>query len=366
LQVLREYSCSTGDKKGDKAIEGDERTPEGVYFLERRLNGGLNESLYGGVAYTLNYPNPIDRLEGKTGYGIWLHGRGKALVPRDTKGCIALQTPKLRGIADYIQLGETPIIIGSSVEFSQKNDALDQTATALHELVQQWAEAWQSRSERFFSFYHHERFVSESSGFEAFRSRKKRLFDQYSWIEIFIRDVRAIPGPDYWVTYFPQLFRSPSFSSQGIKRLYWQLNGGQWRIVGSEWIDKPLHLEEEYLDARRPKLREWLQAWRSSWERADMEAYRACYHPEAQQNDRAGRDRIVRFKQKVWSEEPPQRISLEDVSMRLHANGFAIRFEQSYRGEGGYEDRGRKTLVVEPFRGRYRILSEQWTALSAS
>ncbi len=366
LQVLKEFPCSTGDKPGDKAVEGDERTPEGVYFLESRLNGGLNERLYGGVAYTLNYPNPVDRLQGKSGYGIWLHGRGKALVPRDTKGCIALHTSKLLNIAGYIELGTTPILIGRSVEFDQQDEALDSTANELHKLVQQWAEAWQGQSSRFFSFYREDHFISQGSSFASFRDQKSRLFDKYSWIEVFVDDVRAIPGPGYWVTYFAQLFRSPSFSSQGIKRLYWQKHQGQWQIVGSEWIDKPLQLRKPYLESRRPEISNWLEQWRSSWQQADTQAYRNCYHPRAQQNSRHGRNRILAYKRQLWSEEAPQRVLLEDVSIALHQSGFAVRFEQTYRGEAGYEDHGQKTLILEPYQGRYRILREQWTPAPSS
>ena len=40
--------------------------------MERKLSKGLNYKLYGDLAFTLNYPNPIDRLKGKTGRGIWI------------------------------------------------------------------------------------------------------------------------------------------------------------------------------------------------------------------------------------------------------------------------------------------------------
>ena len=87
--LLREIVCTTGQAKGDKLVEGDLRTPEGVYFIERRIENGLDFELYGGQALVLNFPNPVDKAAQKTGYGIWIHGRGRLIVPRDTRGCVA-------------------------------------------------------------------------------------------------------------------------------------------------------------------------------------------------------------------------------------------------------------------------------------
>ena len=133
------WQCSTGSSGGDKWREGDLATPEGVYFMTRRQTG-LPEKLYGNLAFPLNYPNPVDRLRGKTGYGIWLHGRGKPLVPRDTRGCIALRTPMLKRLSSLFALQRTPVFIGETAasEFSVAE------ATIENELVRQvqaWAEA---------------------------------------------------------------------------------------------------------------------------------------------------------------------------------------------------------------------------------
>ena len=82
------YPCVTGQLPGDKQQINDLRTPEGIYFVEYKIAGGLDFKEYGGIAYTLNYPNPVDRLRGKTGHGIWIHSKGFELVP--TRGCVAI------------------------------------------------------------------------------------------------------------------------------------------------------------------------------------------------------------------------------------------------------------------------------------
>lgn len=50
--------CSTGANKGDKLRQGDEKTPEGIYFFSKKIKNPPNPILYGSLAFPLNYPNP--------------------------------------------------------------------------------------------------------------------------------------------------------------------------------------------------------------------------------------------------------------------------------------------------------------------
>ena len=86
----RDYLCTTGQAQGDKQVRGDLKTPEGVYFVVRKRTEQLDFEEYGGEAYILDYPNPVDRLRGKTGSGIWVHSRGRAITPFESRGCVVL------------------------------------------------------------------------------------------------------------------------------------------------------------------------------------------------------------------------------------------------------------------------------------
>ncbi|CAK7002218.1 MAG: hypothetical protein DELT_00076 [Desulfovibrio sp.] len=88
LRLVNTFACTTGQNVGDKLVEGDLKTPEGIYFIGNKLTNGLNYEKYGYEAYTLNYPNPVDKLRRKTGYGIWIHGRGVPITPNLTEGCV--------------------------------------------------------------------------------------------------------------------------------------------------------------------------------------------------------------------------------------------------------------------------------------
>ncbi len=349
-------------------MEGDRRTPEGVYFLEQRMNGNLGLELYGNLAYVLNYPNPVDRLRGKTGYGIWLHGRGKTLLPRDTQGCVAMQTKELRELGQHFKLSQTPVLIGTTSSSQKDGQELDTSARELKSRLQAWVRAWEQQSGQFFSFYHPNKFSrSGSVPFRNFQSRKENLFRLYSWIDIYLDHLQIIPGPGYWVTSFGQYFRSPSFQSQGVKRLYWQkTEQGVWKIVGREWVPLDLELEEAYLRQAGSRIKMWLQDWKSAWEEADLPAYLDSYHPEATQDARSGRAAIQDHKETIWARERPASIQLENIQVQSADSGFQVTFLQRYQGRQGYTDTGIKSLLLEPQPDTFRIVRETWRPLSSS
>lgn len=247
LRVATTLPCTTGQMLGDKFKEGDLRTPEGVYFITRRKNSGLNFDLYGDLAFVLDFPNPMDVLRRKSGHGIWIHGRGHPIIPYETQGCVALNTPDIHRL-DPNLAENMPVVIADEIRLGGADAKTVQTeGREVVAATMAWAKAWQDRSDAFFGFHDPEKFaITEGQPFAAFRSHKERLFKALPWIQVKLFDVRAVPGPDYWVTYFVQVYRSPSLISQGIKRLYWQRGAdGRFRIVGMEYEETPVTLADK-------------------------------------------------------------------------------------------------------------------------
>lgn len=253
LKVLQAIPCATGQELGDKFKEGDLKTPEGVYFITRRKSAGLNYELYGDLAFPLNFPNPADVVRRKSGHGIWIHGRGHAIIPYETQGCVALSTPDIHRVD--AELGEgMPVVIADEVRIGGSDAAkLRDEAREVVEATKGWAKAWENRSDAFFDFHDPEKFsLTEGKSFASFRSHKERLFRSLPWIKVDISDLRAIAGPDYWVTYFVQFYRSPTLASQGIKRLYWQRGSdGRFRIIGMEYEEMPVTLAANTAKSRK-------------------------------------------------------------------------------------------------------------------
>lgn len=237
LRLSRLFACTTGQAIGDKRTEGDMKTPEGIYFVGYRIGTGLDFIKYGYEAYTLNYPNPIDRLRKKTGYGIWIHGRGEPLVPLQTEGCVSMNNEDLALLGKTLVPG-TPVALADSFVHSpeaQKEKAA--ICLLLKDKVEAWAKAWSARSRGYFDFYDKNAYsLAQGEAFSAFQAQKERLFKALPWIRTTVRDIQVLQGPDYWVTWFYQDYQAPNLSTRGVRRLYWAPDGtGDFKILGMEW-----------------------------------------------------------------------------------------------------------------------------------
>lgn len=107
-QILESYDFELGFAPvGDKLIEGDGRTPEGRYTIDRR---NPNSEYY--LSIGISYPNAQDRAEADAlnlspGGDIFIHGTTRRFVGRDdwTAGCIAVSNREMRQIYAMVRDG---------------------------------------------------------------------------------------------------------------------------------------------------------------------------------------------------------------------------------------------------------------------
>lgn len=242
LKLRYSYPCVTGQLPGDKQQVNDLRTPEGVYFVEYKIASGLDFREYGGIAYTLNYPNPVDRLRGKTGHGIWIHSKGFDLVP--TRGCVAIDLNNIAEVGPLLLPG-TPVVLAEELKDVASKD--NGVLAKLRGMMGEWSKAWESRSARLFDYYDPESYSRATENFDLFRQNKERLFKILSFIKIYNREIHALEGPGYWVTWSEQLYTASNLSTEGIRRLYWQKNhDGKFRIVGMEWTPRDVGMRAAF------------------------------------------------------------------------------------------------------------------------
>lgn len=246
LRLKYIFPCTTGQVPGDKQVINDKRTPEGVYFVEYKIASGLDFAEYGGVAYTLNYPNPVDRLRGKTGHGIWIHSKGFGIYPRDTRGCVAIGLEDIDTVGPSLVPG-TAVVLAHAVDETAVPQPDDGTARLLRHRMQQWSDAWAARSEKLFDFYDPAAYSKATEDFSRFRQNKQRLFRMLSFIKIINRDIHVLQGPGYWVTWSEQFYTASNLSTEGVRRLYWQRDAkGEFRIVGMEWTPRDMGMLAEF------------------------------------------------------------------------------------------------------------------------
>jgi murein L,D-transpeptidase YafK len=112
-KVLKSYTMALGFSPiGHKEIEGDGRTPEGLYYIsDRNPNSNYHLSL------RISYPNEQDIAKAKAlgqppGGDIFIHGgpRGPITQSDWTAGCISVTDRQMEEIYSMVNLG-TPIWI---------------------------------------------------------------------------------------------------------------------------------------------------------------------------------------------------------------------------------------------------------------
>ncbi len=115
-RVLERYDIALGfAPEGHKQFEGDGRTPEGEYHIDRR---NPDSSFH--LSIGISYPNEADialaRAQGKSpGGDIFIHGEPSLLgflKPDWTAGCIALTNPEIEDVYAMVRVG-TPITVNA-------------------------------------------------------------------------------------------------------------------------------------------------------------------------------------------------------------------------------------------------------------
>ena len=115
-RALEKYDIELGFAPiGDKKVEGDGKTPEGTYFIDRR-----NPNSRFHLSLGISYPNAQDRAEAAAlgqspGGDIFIHGQQNPFKPGRgdpdwTWGCISVTNREMEDIYAMVATG-TPITI---------------------------------------------------------------------------------------------------------------------------------------------------------------------------------------------------------------------------------------------------------------
>lgn len=244
-RVADEYVV-TGAKGGDKQKSGDARTPNGVYRFVKRLDNSELEAKYGPVAFPIDYPNELDQLHGKNGYGIWMHGYPDGIdrrPPQDTRGCFALPNDRLLEMAHYVHLKKSWVIVGENLLFNrgqQQAELLDSVQQALDG----WQRDWASLDSDAYLSHYHNAFHSGKYDLSGWKRYKRQVNGNKSFIDVSISDLSLVHDPNRWsegevvVAEFDQHYRSNNYEDKERKRVYLARDSSAqpWRILIEESI----------------------------------------------------------------------------------------------------------------------------------
>ena len=237
LRLVNDYYVSTGKKGAKKLREGDQKTPVGVYFITGRIPPSELPDFYGTGALPVNYPNEWDLRNGRTGYGIWIHGVPSstyARAPRASDGCMALANEDLAAVWGELASGGTPVVVTDGTTWMSRSRVNQRRVEILNQ-IEAWRTAWESLEIPRYAEFYSEKFRSESKSYRDWIRHKTRVNASKTYIDVELTELSILGYPgedDLVVVTFNQDYQSSNFSSRTDKRQYWRQElDGAWRIV---------------------------------------------------------------------------------------------------------------------------------------
>lgn len=235
LRLARHFYAGIGRKGFGKQVEGDLRTPIGIYRVTGFMGDQELPELYGAGAFPLDYPNALDREKKRTGSGIWIHGVPRdtyVRAPRSSEGCVTVANDDLLALKPYLRAGITPVILSDRVHWVSPAVAQTQRAEILR-VLDAWRADWSSRdTERYLSHYASD-FRSDGMGLTEFSAYKRRINASKKFIDVQVRDIEIYryPGPEGLLQIrFTQDYRSDSYGKVSVKQQVWKPRGSGWAI----------------------------------------------------------------------------------------------------------------------------------------
>lgn len=233
IKLVADYYISVGKSGIEKSVEGDLRTPVGVYFITSNLNPKSLRDFYGSGALPINYPNQLDVKRGKTGGGIWLHGTPPtqfSRAPLSTDGCVVLANPDLERIIRTVEVRSTPVVIAHSLKWVAPQ-SLTADSKSFENVLQGWHSAKSSGDMAKLTAWYAPDFTSYGKTLAEWTPSLQTELKQLGGRDIQLKDVsylRWTDSTDTMVVTFGELVKGAKTGR--TKRQYWVRQGSQWKI----------------------------------------------------------------------------------------------------------------------------------------
>jgi L,D-transpeptidase YnhG len=233
LKLLGDFYISVGLSGIEKTIEGDKRTPLGVYYITSTLNPADLPDLYGVGALPINYPNALDVQRGKTGGGIWLHGTPSdqfVRAPQASDGCVVLSNPDLERVLATVQIRTTPVVIAPSLQWVQP-DALIGEREQFETVLDAWRRARSDGKLDDLKGFYSSRFMNQGRDLAQWWPRVEGELRASGARDLKIKDLSVLRWNDQEDTMVVTFGEVAAGQSRGVtKRQYWVREQDRWTI----------------------------------------------------------------------------------------------------------------------------------------
>lgn len=238
VQKLSEIPADIGKNDGNKMKANDHRTPEGIYFFQKKLTSPeIPFNLYGKMAFTTDYPNLFDRHQKKTGSGIWLHSIPETVpLTRGSRGCIVIRNEALSQIESLIELHQTPVIIYDRVEYISKTEH-DRRRIEMGEWIESWRKSWESMDvDQYLSNYDADFSAPGFANYKAWERHKRRLTKAYESIKVTLSQPFLLLHKDQLIIKTLQKYESDKHVDYGVKTIHALKTAKGYKILREEWV----------------------------------------------------------------------------------------------------------------------------------
>ncbi len=233
LKLVSDYYISVGKAGTSKTVEGDQRTPLGVYYITSNLDPKSLKDFYGSGALPISYPNVLDNKRGKTGGGIWLHGTPPnqfSRPPLATDGCVVLANPDLQHIIKTVEVRTTPVVIAPKLDWVARNN-IHSEGKPFEVALQAWRDAKTSGNvQKILSFYAAD-FNVNGKTLSQWTPTLMAEIRVTKGRAIQLKDVSYLHWTDAAETMVVTFGEVADGARTGLtKRQYWSREGNQWKI----------------------------------------------------------------------------------------------------------------------------------------
>lgn len=233
LTLVGDYYISVGKLGIGKRVEGDQRTPLGVYFVTSQIDRRSLADYYGAGALPINYPNVLDQRRGQTGSGIWLHGTPReqySRAPQASDGCVVLANPDLERLLGTVAVGSTPVVISQQLKWiSPAETAL--VAAPIEQHLAAWVQAKNSANRASLAQFYASDFNADGKTYADWVVQLERDLQRLGGASVQIKDLSVLrwrDNQDTWVVTFGEV--QAGRRSGVTRRQYWQRQGDKWSI----------------------------------------------------------------------------------------------------------------------------------------
>jgi len=370
---INRFKCSTGEASGAKSVSGDKRTPEGVYFFTKKYQKKDLAPIYGTIAFSTDYPNFLDRIAGRDGHSIWMHGTNKSLRPRDSNGCVALANSDIEKLSKYITLNRTPIIIVDKISYVT-GDSCKKNAESISNFLFNWNNALENgKYHEYLNYYNHKHLPDISWWPEWNKLRKKNQSSNMAFsIEIKVPIISMHKG--IYVVLINQIVRTSEMDLPvGTKKIFITEKKDGLKILGEEYLvlpnmQKPTNENQENIliaackklkntFADKQDIEDLINTWVKAWSAKDIKQYGKCYAKIFVSQGGARLQAWLKYKSRLNKKYKFIKVSIDNLVIKRDRNTSKVSFIQTYVSSG-YKSVSLKRLELICEKGLWKICRE--------